>query len=249
MIRGALLLAVLVASPLAAQSIPMPFAAEMDTRQISVTVTPDRSTMRGLPTELRDARRRMQARQVVSDDHLRRLAAYGDGLAAQKYVRLLVGRGEAQSAASDVAYHAAIAVGAGRVWTLPEMVEAMRHLSPATEPTERIRKYIQVLYPHAWAGNALALQAVVDFNGEGRLFGALSNATRDRILAQSAQTGDGRIELRMALALMEQDNLTDRQRQEAETLLVRARETAHPGIRAAAENMLRQLTGQDAADG
>lgn len=248
MIRAALLIAVL-GQPLAAQSIPMPFAPDSEARKISVVVTKGRHTMRGLPDRLVEARRRMHARLVVSDENLRALAARGDGLAAQKYVRLLVGRGEAVQAASDVAYYSAIAVGTGRVWTLPDMVRAMQHLDPKTEPKDRIRKYIQVLYPHAWAGNALALQAVVDFNGEGRLFGALSKATRDKILAEARESGDGRTELRMALALMERDTLSDKDKKEAVRLLESAAQTTHPGIRAAAENMLRQLNETDAADG
>ena len=41
--------AALMAGPLAAQSIPLPFAPDVDARQVSVVVTPGRASMRGLP--------------------------------------------------------------------------------------------------------------------------------------------------------------------------------------------------------
>ena len=42
------------------------------------------------------------------------------------------------------------------------------------------------------AGNVLALDALIVLNGEGRLFGPMSDRTRDRIVAQAEQAGDGR---------------------------------------------------------
>ncbi len=62
----------------------------------------------------------------------------------------------------------------GRIWPLQDAITAMHQLDPATEPSDRIQMYIQTLYAHALAGNALALDAVVDLNGEGRLFGPMS---------------------------------------------------------------------------
>lgn len=241
--------ALLLAAPALAQQTPMPFAPSKETRQISVEVTQGRSSMRGLPRDLREARRMMLDRQEIPDSSMRRLADRGDGLAAQRYVRRLVAQGEMEAQASDVAYYAAIAVGTGRVWTLPQMIEAMGHLSAKTEPRARIRKYIQVLYPHAWAGNTIALQAVVDFNGEGRLFGALSDSTREKIVSHSGKAGDGMIPLRMALVLMEKHEMTKDETAEARRLLDSARQTTHPGIRATAEAMMRQLDLRQATAG
>lgn len=234
----ALLSAVMTAGPVAAQSIPMPFSDDLDTRQLSVVVTKGRTSMKGLPGSLRKARAQMHAKQDVALNDLRRLADYGDGVAAQRYVRALIAQGAQVTQASDVAYYAAIAVGTGRVWTLPDMIEAMTHLDRASEPRKRIRKYIQVLYAHAWAGNTLALQAVVDFNGDDRLFGTLSDKTRTKILEQARQNGDGRTELRLALAILEAQDLTQDKQDQARDLLTRANLSNHYGVRITAQNLI-----------
>lgn len=238
MLRIFLCLCVFCATPAVAQNIPLPFLSDIETRRISVTVTPDRRSMRGLSTSLIAARNQMHAHQPVSDANLIKLSEAGSGLAAQIYVRRLISTGAAVHVQSDVAYYSAIAVGTGRVWTLPDMIKAMMRLDPASEPHVRLRKYIQVLYPYAWAGNALALDAVVEFNGKGRLFGELSDSTRDKILEQSQRNGDGRVELRLAVALLEQADLTKEQQNRARSLLQRAQTSSHLGIRTSAQNLL-----------
>lgn len=190
------------------QPIPVPIPDRAETRQISVVVTPGIRAMSQLPSaRLRTLRARMHDGVDIPEAGLRELANLGDGLAAQRYARRLIAISGANP--SDIAYYAAIAVGTGRVWTLPDMIEAMRRLDPAQEPAARMRKYISVLYAHAWAGNTLALDAVREFNGQGRLFGPLSEKTRKRLLAQSAENADGRLELRLAMDLLEQGEALD----------------------------------------
>ncbi|WP_136441955.1 hypothetical protein [Pacificoceanicola onchidii] len=250
MIRAVLCFALCFAgSTTIAQTIPLPFSDSVEARQVSVVVTPDRRSMKGLPTHLVRARRAMHAKQDVSDADLRALAEKGDGLAAQRYVRRLVAQGKARSEASDVAYFSAVAVGAGRVWTLPDMIEAMHHLSAETEPRKRISTYIKVLYAHAWAGNTLALDAVVAFNGDDKLFGALSERTRDKILAQGKQNADGKVELRMAVEMLEQGSLSEQERARTRDLLAKAAASGHLGIMTTAENLMAQMDREAAADG
>ena len=233
----------LLCTPLAAQQIPMPIPDTAETRQISVTVTPGVRSMRGLPTRLRITRGRMLDGEILPDAALRQLAERGDGLAAQRLVRRLQQTGTAP--ASDVAYFSAIAVGTGRVWTLPDMVDAMQRLDPQAEPRARVRKYISVLYPHAWAGNTLALDAVQRFNGAGRLFGPLSDATRDKILAQSRKNADGRAELRMALALLEEADaagqISAAQDRQVRALLVQVAKSDSLAATTTAQNLLRLM--------
>lgn len=222
----------------AAQSIPLPFTNDTTADRISVTVSPGRRNMRGLSASLITARQQMHAHQPVSDENLRRLADADDGLAAQLYVRRLLATDPAAQTPSDIAYYSAIAVGTGRVWTLPDMIDAMYLLDPATEPRNRLRKYIQVLYPYAWAGNTLALDAIIAFNGEGKLFGALSDSTRAKILEQSKRNGDGLIELRLAMALLEQDDLSESQQNQAKGFLQLAQASSHLGVMTAAQNLI-----------
>lgn len=225
---------------LAESGLNFPIPVEKESRQISVKVTPGLTKTNRLPTRaLRQARRDMLAKKVVSDEHLVALANHGDGLAAQKYVRLLVARHDGDpSFASDIAYYAAIAVGTGRVWSLPDMVEAMHFLDVETEPKARVKKYISVLYPHAWAGNGLALDALIDFNGPGQLFGDLSETTRKRILAQSEKNGVGHAELHMAINLMRNPNRSEQETELARGYLERAMLADNLVIKTAASNLL-----------
>lgn len=203
------LLAMALAASAQTRLITMTIAPDMSSRQVSVVVTPNLTHTDKLPTEpLRLARKAMLDDLPVNDADLRALADLNDGLAAQKYVRVLLRQGG--GSASDIAYYGTIAVSTGRVWSLPDVVEALHQLDPATEPKDRIRAYAAMLYPHAWAGNALALDAVIDLNGEGKLFGPLSEDTRVRIVAQGDKIGDGRVALRLALVLLQQPKLGDK---------------------------------------
>lgn len=225
-------------SPAVAQNIPLPFSDDTKASRISVTITPDPLSMKGLSPSLAAARQQLHAHQPVSDANLIILSEAGYGLAAQTYARRLISVGATVNTPSDVAYYSAIAVGTGRVWTLPDMIKAMKRLDPALEPRDRLRKYIQVLYPYAWAGNTLALDAVIEFNGKGKLFGELSDSTREKILEQSQRNGDGRVELRLAVALLEQVNLTKEQQDWARSYLQRAQTSSHLGIMTSAQNLV-----------
>ena len=224
--------------------IPIIVGTAQETARISVKV--DRgltSSKRLRSAALRRARAQMQEGEQISPEHLRALALARDGLAAQRYVRHLQNEGGATP--SDIAYFAAIAVATGRIWTLKPMIAAMGQLDPKTEPQERINAHIRALYPHAWAGNALALDALVVFNGEGRLFGPLSEATRARILEQAQKQGTGRTEMRMAMAILEAERAkpepdTARIAQAAEYLKVAAA-SQHLAVRTTAQNLLRMI--------
>jgi hypothetical protein len=171
--------------------------------KISVVVTPNLSHTKRLPNaDLRQARKDMLAGIEISDDNLTALARHNDGLAAQKLVQRLLADGAGKHA-SDIAYYGSIAVSTGRVKSLRPAVAAMLTLDPATEPKERLQVYEAMLYAHAWAGNPLALDAVMDLNGEGKLFGELSDKTRAKIEEQGQKAGDGRVALRLAVGLMD----------------------------------------------
>ncbi len=183
-----------------AETVSINIPADKTHRMVSVVVTKGLTSTAKLPTPaLREARKRMLKDQPVTPDELRALADRADGLAALKYVRLLV---ESKTATpSDIAYYGMVAVSTGRVWPLPDVVDALRKLDPATEPAARVKAYAATLYPYAWAGNSLALDAVIDLNGPGKLFGEMSKATRDKIMAQGEKDKDGRVALRLALML------------------------------------------------
>ncbi len=220
----------------------LPFEPDPARRQISVKVESGLTSTRRLPTqELRGLRKAMLAGEEISPQALRALAEFHDGLAAQRYVRYLVDNGGSDS---DVAFFGSIAVATGRIWTLPETVAAMMRLDPATEPPERVKTYMAMIYPHAWAGNSLALQAVMMLNGNGRLFGEMSDKTRKLLDAEMQKIGDGRMELLMAMNLMRDPDMRVGSAEEIRHYLERASTSAVPGIAAAANALLaRMATG------
>jgi hypothetical protein len=232
-----------IAGPAAAQSLtsggkgPMIPPPPFESTQIGVTVFPGLTSNAGLPDDLRFGRLAMQAGNVVSPAMLRDLADRRDGLAAQRYVDWLLTEAPAPTR-SDIAAYAAIAAGTGRTAYLNEFIAALYDLDPATEPAERKSLYISVLYPHAWAGNLLALDAVIDLNGEGRLFGDLSDATRARILDMDAAQGNGRAALRLAVGLLLQQPRDPEQEALINDYLTRAMSGDHLGIRVTAANLL-----------
>ncbi|WP_108884670.1 hypothetical protein [Pseudoprimorskyibacter insulae] len=219
---------------------PLPIPYDRDTREISVVTDEGLKSMARLPQNLKDARQAMFNDQIVDADDLKALADRGDTLAALHFVDVLKARG-IENNPSDTAYYAAIAVGGGRVWALPEMVQAMHMLDPKTEPKARVNKYISVLYPHAWAGNTLALEAVMSFNGEGRLFGPLSSATKAKIDEQLETQTAGRFDLQRAVDILRKPTLTEAELGTARTLLERAQNSDHLAVATTAANLLEQL--------
>lgn len=222
--------AALAEGPARALTLPIPHdAADI---AIGVTVTEGLRSMARVPTEpLREARRAMQAGDEIAPEDLRALADLGDGLAALKLVRHLQ---MTAGSDSDVAHYAGIAVARGRIGMLPAMIDALGRLDPATEPPERIAGHIAALYPQAWAGNPLALEALVHLNGAGRLFGALSDRTRQRLEAMAEDRGDGRLYLTLALNEMSPGGDAAR----AADYIRRAAEGSNPMVRMAAETLI-----------
>lgn len=217
----------------------LPMPTDPASREISVTVTPGLKRTTDLrDPALREARVAMLAKTVIPPEQLRALADARDGLAAQRYVRWLLANG---GSASDVAYYGSIAASTGRVATLSDAVAAMMRLNPATEPPERVKVYVEMLYPHAWAGNTLALDTIAMLNGEGRLFGPMSEKTRARMLDQSAKIGDGRLELLMAMELLRQPAARAAQADLIRDYLKRATAGNHPGVQSAAAALLASL--------
>jgi len=176
-------------------------APDPSSRKISVVVTEGLRSMAAVPTpELRLVRIALQDGQDISESDLRSLANLWDGMAALRLFRLLEEKGGAAPAA-DLAWYGTIAVSTGRVWPLKETIAAMHTLNPANVPAERRQAFTDMIFTLAWAGNSLALDAVIDLSGPGKLLGPLSQETRASIIAQGDAIGDGRLALRLAVAL------------------------------------------------
>jgi hypothetical protein len=229
------------------RDIVLHIAPDAEASRISVVVTPNLSHTRRLPTaELRQARKDMLADKDISDDLLRGIAVHFDGLAAQKLVERMVADG-AEKHTSDIAFFGSIAVSTGRIKSLRPAIAAMMQLDAAMEPAERVRVYAAMLYGHAWAGNPLALDAVIDLNGEGKLFGPLSQKTRAKIIAQGDAAGDGRVALRFAVALMDRTDAPMADLEQARAFLVQAEGGPHFAVKTTAANLLTILDARMAS--
>lgn len=235
----------LAAVSAAAEVIVPPMPVDPEAARISVITAKALSGTNKLPPgDMRKARKAMIAGAEITDTMLRALADQGDALAAQHLVRRLVARGTAANA-SDIAYYGSFAVGTGKIFLLRDTIAAMHMLDPATEPEERKAAYVAMLYPHAWAGNTLALDAVIALNGEGRLFGPMSEETRQRVTEAGAKLGGPRFALRKAVVLLQERTAAGADRTEVRRLLEVAAEADDLSTRATAGNLLAQL---DAAE-
>lgn len=220
------------------RSINVQIAPDAEASRISVVVVPNLSHTRRLPTAaLRQARKDMLDDKDISPDDLAALAQHYDGLAAQKLVQHLLAGG-AESVASDIAYYGSIAVSTGRVTSLRPAIAAMMQLDPQVEPKARVKVYAEMLYPHAWAGNPMALDAVMDLNGEGKLFGPLSDKTLAKIVAQGEKAGDGRVALRLAVGLMDRLDATADDAAQARAFLLQAAAGNNFSVQTTATNLL-----------
>ena len=240
-----LLLALL--APLVGTAQTVPGAVDPESRAISVVVNPSLRHTRQLPTRsLRAARQSMIAGREVSDANLARLGEHNDGLAAWRYVKRLLAR-DPVAHASDIAFYSAVAAGTGRGYALDDMIAAMHHLDPVEEPWTRRTRLIRVLYAHAWAGNTMAMDAVIAFNGEGTLFGPMSQRTLDRVL-RAAERGDGRIELQLAMKLLNATGATRSDLETAMGYLNTAVASPDLTISPTSKNLIPLLVGRLAAD-
>jgi len=197
----ALALALALAGPARAEGarpLPLP-PGDPAAARIAVVVVPDRTRTHLLADAgLRQARRDMIEGAAVAEDDLRALADLGDGLAALRLVQRLATRPAPPQ--EEIAWYGTLAAQSGRVAGLAPAVAALRLLEPAAMAVPRREAARAMLEAHALAGNTLALDALIDLSGAGRLFGPLPAPLADRIL----QTGDGRAALRLALARMQE---------------------------------------------
>jgi hypothetical protein len=188
-------------TPGPAKTIVFTLPPDKSRRNVSVVVREGLRSMALVPTpELKLHRKAMQEGREIPDYALRSLAELWDGMAALRLVRKLAEEGEAARPA-DIAWYGTIAVSTGRIWPLEDTIAAMHKLDPATVPVDRLQAFSEMLLAHAWAGNSLALDAVIDHSGPGRLLGPMSAEVLARILERDAANGDGRIALRLAIAL------------------------------------------------
>lgn len=226
-----------------AQAISMNIPVDKTHRQISVVVAKGLTSTAKLPTPaLRAARKAMLDGKEITPEDLRALADHGDGLAALKYHRYLAkaakDAGTPDANASDIAFYGMIALGTGRVWPLPDVIDALRKLDPATEPAARKKAYVATLYPYAWAGNSLALDAVIELNGPGKLFGEMSKATQDRISKEAEKAdGDGRLALRLALMLVQNPDRSKADLDLAQHFLKLAKASSNLQVQTTATNL------------
>lgn len=242
---GALLATVLATATLA-QSLVLP--APPESRKITVVVDRGITHTRQLRSpHLRYLRKQMVGKAAMAEADLRKLADAKDSLAALKMVKLLRTR-DLRKNASDMAFYASIAAGAGRKGMLKDFIEALYLLDPKTEPKARISQYIRILYGHAWAGNTMAQDAMIALNGPGQLFGPMGVGTRERIVAQAADN-HGRLVLSLAITDLGREGLTAGDLTRVIGYLTLAERHGDPALRTMAHSLRMVAEARRAAQG
>jgi hypothetical protein len=87
---------------------------------------------------------------------------------------------------------------------------------------------------------------VMAMNGEGKLFGPLSDKTRAKIEEQGRKAGDGGVPLRLAVNLMARSDAPAADLQQARAYLQQAVMSPHLSVRTTAANMLVVLDARQA---
>lgn len=231
------LLAALILLPLAGLANPLTDLSAIypERKKISVVVTRGVTHTRQLPRQLQSTRKAMLAGRPMVDEQLRDLAKAHDSLAALRYTKRLMAR---DGSPAEIAYYASLAAAGGRASVFDDMVKALYSLRPGDMEKTRLSHVISVLYGYAFAGNTLALDAVMDLNGPKALFGEMSPKTRERLLSEGLEIGDGRIELRLAMQAISERTVPT---QVIVGYLLRAERMGDLAVRTTAENLRRHI--------
>jgi TPR repeat protein len=187
---------------------------------------------------MKEIRNRMVARGEVSYEELQMLADSGDDLAAYFLARRLEESGEPEAGKTAMHYYARAALS-GRAAAIRPMVRLLDARGEGLLPPALLADAQAALEAQAVADNAMAVDALVRYYIEGTPFGSDPDRAKE-LLTRSAQGGNARIALELALQLLSGDPTAEEQ-SEAIRYLELAALSDNLGTRTMAENLLRGL--------
>ena len=184
---------------------------------------------------LKQIRKRLVRKQHVSYKDLRELADTGDGLAAYRFAKRLMGMGRSDIL-SDVAHYLSIAAYDGRSYAVRPLVKILKNQN--VEFTDsRLEHLEQALLRQARSGDQKALLALAQFYEQGSPFGAKPDLAMELMKRVDTSAYDDKIALRLAASIASHQPLMPKEKEEVKRYLDVADRSDDFGIRAAAKNL------------
>ncbi|MDH4442305.1 MAG: hypothetical protein QE284_18210 [Rhizobium sp.] len=192
-----------------------------------------------LPLALQATRKNLLAGKRVTYRQLQALADAGDGVGAFKLAERIQKQAD-PTLATDALHYYSLAAYDGRGYAVRHMLDILANEQVELSPSH-LASAEAALRTQARKGNDVAVEGLIKLYSQGRPFGE-KRAELEALLASGAGKKNGDTAFRMAVMLLSQPTRTPEQTEQATRYLDIAREKGSVGMKAAASNLLAQLT-------
>jgi hypothetical protein len=192
-----------------------------------------------LPLALQATRKNLLAGKRVTYRQLQALADAGDGVGAFKLAERIQKQADPKLA-TDALHYYTLAAHDGRDYAVRHMLNILADDRLELTPSH-LASAEAALRARAKKGNAVAVEGLIKLYSQGRPFGEKRDEL-EALLASGAGRKNGDTAFRMAVMLLSQPTLTPEQTEQATRYLGIARDKGSIGMKAAASNLLAQLT-------
>jgi hypothetical protein len=192
-----------------------------------------------LPLALQATRKNVLAGKRVTYRQLQALADAGDGVGAFKLAERIQKQDDPKLA-TDALHYFSLAAYDGRGYAVRHMLNILGD-DRLELSTSHLASAEAALRAQAKKGNAVAVEGLIKLYSQGRPFGEKRDEL-EALLVSGASRKNGDTAFRMAVMLLSQPTRTPEQTEQATRYLGIAREKGSIGMKAAADNLLAQLT-------
>jgi hypothetical protein len=192
-----------------------------------------------LPLALQATRKNLLAGKRVTYRQLQALADAGDGIGAFKLAERIQSQDDPKLATHALHYYS-LAAFAGRGYAVRHMLNILADDQLQLSPSH-LASAEAALRNQAKKGNEIAVDGLIKLYSQGRPFGE-KRGELEALLASGAGKKNGDTAFRMAVMLLSQPSRTPEQTEQAARYLGIARDKGSVGMKAAASNLLAQLT-------
>jgi hypothetical protein len=192
-----------------------------------------------LPLALQATRKNLLAGKRVTYKQLQALADAGDGVGAFKLAERIQKQADPKLA-TDALHYYTLAAHDGRDYAVRHMLNILADDRLKLTPSH-LASAEAALRARAKKGNAVAVEGLIKLYSQGRPFGEKRDEL-ETLLASGAGEKNGDTAFRMAVMLLSQPTRTPEQTGQATRYLGIARDKGSVGMKAAANNLLAQLT-------
>ncbi|KQW29594.1 hypothetical protein ASE36_14340 [Rhizobium sp. Root274] len=192
-----------------------------------------------LPLALQATRKNLLAGKRVTYRQLQALADAGDGVGAFKLAERIQQQGDPKLA-TDALHYYSLAAFDGRGYAVRHMLNILADDQVQLSPSH-LASAEAALRNQAKKGNEIAVDGLIKLYSQGRPFGE-KRGELEALLASGAGKKNGDTAFRMAVMLLSQPSRTPEQTEQAARYLGIARHKGSVGMKAAASNLLAQLT-------